>query len=144
MNLLTCVDSSTDSKNGQKQIERGPNFVSLFSGVSSQMSCVGCQVSHVRCHLLCVTCYLSPVTNANSHSHRPSPCSVGCFAKTLKTMEFFKTQTILKTAKTQKCLGVCQYKEYALQPEVSRPLVSRSSAMAQHLDIAVMHIHFIK
>ena len=32
-----------------------------------------CQVSGVTCRLLLVICHLSYVTNANSHSHGPSP-----------------------------------------------------------------------
>ena len=29
----------------------------------------------------CVACHLSPVTNANSHSHRPSPCKLPPYAQ---------------------------------------------------------------
>ena len=47
-----------------------------------------CHVSPVMCHLSPVTCYLSLINNTNSHSDRPSPCSlpgtVGWFAKTTK------------------------------------------------------------
>ena len=44
--------------------------------VMSQMSCVRCPVSHLTCPISPVTCQLSPVNNANSHSHRPSPCKL--------------------------------------------------------------------
>ena len=49
LNLLTRVDSSTGTKK------------------------VSCHISCVTCYVPCVTCYMSPVTNGNSHSHRPSP-----------------------------------------------------------------------
>ena len=35
---------------------------------------VMCQLSDLNCHMSYVTSHLSPVTNANSHSHTPSPC----------------------------------------------------------------------
>ena len=44
-----------------------------LSCVACHVSCVMCHASHVMCHVLRVTCNLSPVTNTNSHSHRPSP-----------------------------------------------------------------------
>ena len=42
--------------------------------VRYQMSHVTFHMSRVICHLSPVPYHLSPVTNANSHSHRPSPC----------------------------------------------------------------------
>ena len=42
--------------------------------VRCHMSCVRCQVSGVRCHL-------SHVTNANTHSHGPSPCNLPQYAQ---------------------------------------------------------------
>ena len=53
-------------------------FFSLLnvSRVTSQASGVTCHMSCVTCHMLRVTCHMSFVTNANSHSHSPSPCKL--------------------------------------------------------------------
>ena len=50
-------------------------FLSLF--VMRHTSWVPCYISVVMCHMSCVTvtCHLPPVTNANSHSHGPSPAN---------------------------------------------------------------------
>ena len=37
------------------------------------MSFVTCHMSCVTCHASHFTCHLHPITNVNSHSHRPSP-----------------------------------------------------------------------
>ena len=63
--LLTCADSSNNTKN---------------------LKPVTCHLSPVTFHLspFTVTFHLSPVFNANSHSHRPSPsslCTVEWFTK---------------------------------------------------------------
>ena len=42
---------------------------------------------------------------------------------------FLKTQKIIKNAKTQKCLEICQNQRYALRPEVSNTLGSVISTM---------------
>ena len=50
-------------------------FLSLF--VMGNTSWVPCYMSVVMCDMSCVTvtCHLPPVTNANSHSHGPSPAN---------------------------------------------------------------------
>ena len=41
------------------------------------------QVSHVMCLVSGVKFHMSPVTNANSHSHRPSPCKLPIMGRSL-------------------------------------------------------------
>ena len=78
LNLMACVDSSTHTKmNRNRQKDSPPKKINKIKShlrVWCQMSHVMCQKSYVRCHMLCVTYHMSPVTNANSHSHIPSPC----------------------------------------------------------------------
>ena len=40
-----------------------------------------CHISFVRCQVMRVTRHLSHFTNANSHSHRPSPCYLPHYAQ---------------------------------------------------------------
>ena len=47
---------------------------SHVSHVMCHMSCVTCHMSFFACNVSCDVCHLSHVTNANSHSHRPSLC----------------------------------------------------------------------
>ena len=65
LNLLTCADSSTNTKVDNKdRKEREKKIMRM------------CHVSQVKCHISCVMCFayhLPPVTNANRHSHRPFP-----------------------------------------------------------------------
>ena len=75
LNILTCVDSSTNTKRDRfRKKGKRKNVTCHESFVMCPMSGVRCQVSHVMCHMSCVACPLSPVTNANSQSHKPSPC----------------------------------------------------------------------
>ena len=89
LNLLRCVDCSTDTKTvGNKQKRWRKKCILCYvsclncpvSSVMCYVLCVMCHVAHVTCHVspvACpvssVTCHMSPVINANSHSHRPSP-----------------------------------------------------------------------
>ena len=79
LNLLTCSDSSTDTKTDRnKQKVRGkrkrPNVMCHVSHVTCHISCVMCNMSCVKCLMFHVASHLSPVTNTNSHSHRAYPC----------------------------------------------------------------------
>ena len=64
------------------------------------MSPFMCHMSSVICHLSPVTCHLSSVNNANSHSHRPSPCSPTMqsrlICKNQKTKKKFNLQKNIK------------------------------------------------
>ena len=73
LNLLTCADKSTNTKTDRKKD---------LKKIMCHVAPVKCQVSGVRYYVSCVTYHvsfvnvpfhLSHVSNANSHSHRPSP-----------------------------------------------------------------------
>ena len=59
---LTCAYSSTNSK-----MDRNRHKRIFFLNIMCLVTCVTCHMSWVACHL-------SPVTNENSHIHRPSHC----------------------------------------------------------------------
>ena len=75
LNLLTCADSSIDTKtdrNGQKS--------RFFLNVIFHVSPVMCHMSRVTCHLS-----LTPTATAADHPPANPPlCTRGCFAKTQK------------------------------------------------------------
>ena len=70
LNLLTCANSSTNTKI-PKMLEKFTFFVFHISCVTFHLSPVTCHRSPVNCHLSPVTCHLSPVTNTNIHSNIP-------------------------------------------------------------------------
>ena len=69
-----CADSSTYTKTDrirQKGIKKKRKKKAC---VTCHISRVTCYVPRVMCRVSHVACHLSPVTNANSHSHRTSSC----------------------------------------------------------------------
>ena len=73
INFYTCADSSTNTKTDKTDRKGRQKYE---QNVLCPLSCVTCHLSHVKCpvSLSRVTCHLSLVTNANIHSHKPSPC----------------------------------------------------------------------
>ena len=85
--------SSTDTKTERKRKTGDKNDI--------------CRVQDFRCLVSCVIYHLSLVTNAKSHSHRPSSANSRIMlsrliCKELKTENFFKLIFLLKETKTKK------------------------------------------
>ena len=77
--------------NGQKQTERKRK--------KRETNYVTCNLSGVTCQVSRVACHLTPVTNANSHSHRPSPdlLKANSFAQSEFFNLNFAQRNVLKT-----------------------------------------------
>ena len=79
-----------------------------MSHVTCQVTRVMCHVSYITFHVSCVACHLS-ITPTASATDPPPANSPNMHSRLVpkdpKTLKKFKTQKIIKTAKTRKCLG---------------------------------------
>ena len=127
VNLLMCVDSSTNTKNLKslryflfctKNLKSLRYFLfCIFLHFTCRVWRVACHLSHVTCHVSSVTRQYSLTPTATAANSPTMDSNLVC--KDPKTQRGFKTLKIVKTFPPKKFPLVSQYKQYTLQPKVS-------------------------